>query len=50
MLKNDSFMDFLKTPEYTEAPVLGNWKAFYLKSIIFFVVELLLFSYLTIAY
>jgi len=50
MFKNDNSMDFLRTEEYRKAPLLGNWKAFYLVSIGFFMAELLLFSYLTLTY
>lgn len=50
MFKNDKSMDFLNTPEYREAPVLGTWNAYYITSISFFVVELFLFSYLSFAY
>lgn len=50
MFKKDKSMDFLQSPEYKEAPVLGNWNAYYVTSIGFFIAELVLFAYLTLSY
>jgi hypothetical protein len=50
MFKKDNPFQFLKTPEYTVAPVLGTWKAYYIVSVSIFVSELALFTFLSCTY
>lgn len=50
MFKKDNPFHFLKSPEYTKAPILGSWKVYYVVLIGFFISEIILFTFLSSTY
>ncbi len=50
MFKKDNPFHFLKTPEYSKAPILGTWNAYYYVLTGFFISEILLFTFLSSTY